>query len=134
LAEKVSITQLEFILHQGPCYPLFDKRYYFAVEMYVIVSILVAVQEYLSPSPRQQKFLIKLRTAKLEPEYTAKFRAGDIRHCFPDISRIKSKLGFKPQTNFERGMKELIAWSEKEKADDKTAQANAELRNRKLVF
>jgi dTDP-L-rhamnose 4-epimerase len=80
------------------------------------------------------KTLIKLCAAKLEPEYTAKFRAGDIRHCFPDISRIKSKLGFKPQTNFEQGMKELIAWSEKEKADDKTAQANAELKDRKLVF
>jgi len=80
------------------------------------------------------KTLIKLCAAKLEPEYTAKYRAGDIRHCFPDISKIKARLGFEPKTNFEEGMKELIAWSEKEKADDKTAQAHAELRDRKLVF
>jgi dTDP-L-rhamnose 4-epimerase len=39
-----------------------------------------------------------------------KFRAGDIRHCFADISRIRSLLGYEPRFRFEDGVRELVAW------------------------
>jgi dTDP-L-rhamnose 4-epimerase len=77
--------------------------------------------------------LIKLCGKKLEPQLAAKYRAGDIRHCYADISRIRSKLKFKPKVNFEAGMKELIEWSESAQFDDKTQQAQDELRRRKLI-
>ena len=43
-------------------------------------------------------------------EVRHKFRAGDIRHCFADISRIQTLLGYVPQYQFEDGVAELVAW------------------------
>jgi dTDP-L-rhamnose 4-epimerase len=43
-------------------------------------------------------------------EITGKFRAGDIRHCFADISRIQHLLGFTPRYTFEDGVHELVGW------------------------
>jgi len=43
-------------------------------------------------------------------EVRNRFRAGDIRHCFADISRIRSLLGFSPRYQFEDGVPELVAW------------------------
>ncbi len=43
-------------------------------------------------------------------EIVRKFRAGDIRHCFADISRIRSQLGYEPRFRFEDGVRELVAW------------------------
>jgi len=39
-----------------------------------------------------------------------KFRAGDIRHCFADITRIRQLLGYQPRHRFEDGVRELVAW------------------------
>jgi dTDP-L-rhamnose 4-epimerase len=39
-----------------------------------------------------------------------KFRAGDIRHCYADVSRIRNSLGFQPRYQFEDGVQELVAW------------------------
>ena len=77
--------------------------------------------------------LIKLYKKKLKPEITNKFRAGDIRHCFADISKIKSKIGYKPKVEFEDGMNDLVAWGEKEEAQDKFEVAHEELLKRGLV-
>lgn len=79
------------------------------------------------------RILIKLCAKELEPEAIGKYRAGDIRHCYPDISRIKAKLGYSPQVSMEEGMKELMQWSEHVKAEDKTAQAQAELGKKRLI-
>ncbi len=68
----------------------------------------------------------------LEPEITMKYRAGDIRHCFADISKIQ-RLGFTPKVSLGEGMKELVAWSEKEEAIDKFENAHEELRSKGLV-
>jgi dTDP-L-rhamnose 4-epimerase len=43
-------------------------------------------------------------------EITEKFRAGDIRHCFADISRIRAAIGYEPRYRFEDGVRELVAW------------------------
>ena len=77
--------------------------------------------------------LIKLYNKDLKPEITNKYRAGDTRHCFADISKIKNKLGYKPKVDFEEGMKELVGWGEKEVAEDKFEEAHEELLRRGLV-
>ena len=79
--------------------------------------------------------LIKLynKDKELEPEITNKYRAGDIRHCYADIAKIKNKLGFKPGAGLEEGMKELVEWGEKEEAVDKFDDAHEELKARGLV-
>ena len=34
----------------------------------------------------------------LEPQITGSYRAGDIRHCFADITRARAALGFEPKS------------------------------------
>ncbi len=69
----------------------------------------------------------------LKPEITNKFRKGDIRHCFADISKIKSRLGFEPSVSFEEGMKEIIEWSQSVKAEDRFDEATRELKKKGLI-
>jgi len=75
----------------------------------------------------------ELHEKELKPEITNKFRAGDIRHCFADISKIKNNFGYKPKVDFEEGMKELVEWGEKVEAVDKFEEAHEELKARGLV-
>ncbi|RLI76658.1 nucleoside-diphosphate sugar epimerase [Archaeoglobales archaeon] len=77
--------------------------------------------------------LIRLYNSKLNPEITNKYRAGDIRHCFADISKIKRKLGFRPEISFDEGMKELVTWAARAEAMDLFDKAHEELVSRGLV-
>jgi len=78
------------------------------------------------------ELLIKLYNSNVKPEITDKYRAGDIRHCFADISRIKN-IGFEPKISLEEGMKELVEWSKKIKAENKFDKAYEELDKKKLI-
>ena len=62
-----------------------------------------------------------------------KYRIGDIRHCYADISKIKSTLGFKPRVKFGEGMRRLISWAESRRALDLTDKAQRELEKRHLT-
>jgi dTDP-L-rhamnose 4-epimerase len=77
--------------------------------------------------------IISLYGKELKPEILGKFRAGDIRHCYSDISKISKKLGFKPAVSFKEGMKKLIKWSETQEAKDLTEAAQDELRKKGLA-
>jgi len=77
--------------------------------------------------------LARLCQVDIVPEVTEKFRKGDVRHCFSDIFKISNKLGFKPATSFEEGMRELIEWSGKESSIDKFEKAYEELKQKGLV-
>ena len=44
---------------------------------------------------------------EIEPEITGKFRVGDIRHCFADISLARELLGYTPEVDLETGLGEL---------------------------
>lgn len=61
------------------------------------------------------------------------FRKNDIRHCFADIAKAKKLLGWVPSISLEQGFKELIDWSENEKAEDKFLRAQEELKQRGLA-
>lgn len=74
-----------------------------------------------------------MKKEQLEPEITGKYRVGDIRHCFADISKAKKILGFTPEYTLERGIKELAAWLKDQIADDKVADAKQELEARGLT-
>jgi dTDP-L-rhamnose 4-epimerase len=65
----------------------------------------------------------------IQPEITATYRVGDIRHCFADISRAKAVLGYEPQMSLEAGLMELACWLSGREAPDRVAEANAELAN-----
>lgn len=67
------------------------------------------------------------------PEITQKFRAGDIRHCFSDISKAQDKLGFTPNISLKEGLKELAEWLKDQQADDHVDKASKELSARGLT-
>ena len=60
-------------------------------------------------------------------DISGKYRAGDIRHCFADISRAKSLLGYEPRISFQKGMEELVDWLRSQQAEDKAAEMVANL-------
>ena len=70
---------------------------------------------------------------EIAPEVTGQYRAGDVRHCFADNSRLRERLGFTPQWSFSDGMAELVDWSLSVEARDQVDQATAELRRRGLL-
>lgn len=68
----------------------------------------------------------------LPPEITRKFRAGDIRHCFADISLAGEVLGYRPQVSLAQGLDELVEWMLGQQAFDRVEVASAELARRGL--
>jgi len=75
--------------------------------------------------------LIDLYGKEMAPEVANRYRVGDIRHCYADIEKIK-KLGFKPGIKLKAGLRNLVEWGKKEKATDRTQEADAELEKRRL--
>lgn len=69
----------------------------------------------------------------LTPEITGRYRIGDIRHCFADISRAREILGYEPWVPFETGLAELADWLLDAQAEDRIEQASAELDQRGLT-
>lgn len=67
------------------------------------------------------------------PIITAKYRVGDVRHCFADISQAQRVLGYQPRVSLEEGLRELVAWLEDQEAVDRVEQASAELSARGLT-
>ena len=60
-------------------------------------------------------------------ELTGKYRAGDIRHCFGDISVARTLLGYQPAVRFAEGLKELVGWLRSQEPKDRAAEAVAQL-------
>jgi dTDP-L-rhamnose 4-epimerase len=70
--------------------------------------------------------VIDILDIPVEPSVTENFRAGDNRHDFADISKVKKDLKFKPKHDFKDGIKKLIEWSESEKPVDNFETAESE--------
>lgn len=68
-----------------------------------------------------------------QPEVVHKFREGDIRHCYADISLIQRTLGYRPKISLEEGMADLARWTVDQQATDLVDQATEELAVKGLV-
>ncbi len=55
----------------------------------------------------------------LAPVITERYRAGDIRHCFADLTKARKLLGYEPTVTHEHGFRELAAWLQGQEAEDK---------------
>lgn len=80
--------------------------------------------------------LIQQYGKHLQPEIANKFRKGDIRHCFADISKIE-KLGYKPSITFREGVPELMRWVNEQpscEVADRFEKAAEELESRGLTL
>ena len=69
----------------------------------------------------------------LQPEFTGKMRAGDIRHCIPDLTKAREVLGYRPREDFGAGLAELAEWVARQEAEDRVVEARRELEMRGLV-
>ena len=69
----------------------------------------------------------------VEPEMCGKYRVGDIRHCYADISLARRLLGYEPRLTLEDGLVEIAEWLEGQVASDRVAEASAELASRGLT-
>lgn len=78
------------------------------------------------------KTLIQLAKKKFQPHVTRKFRNGDIRTCYADITKIK-KLGFEPEISLSEGLKDLMEWGNKEEAVSNVEQVHNLLVEKGLV-
>ncbi|WP_018261703.1 NAD-dependent epimerase/dehydratase family protein [Methylobacterium sp. WSM2598] len=72
--------------------------------------------------------------SEIRPEIAGKLRAGDIRHCIPDITKAQTELGYAPRRDFADGLAELAAWvAAQSDAQDRVAEARRELEKHGLV-
>lgn len=70
----------------------------------------------------------------IEPIVSGKYRTGDIRHCFADISRLRKLLRYEPRVHLEEGLTELAEWLAGQIAIDRVDQATRELEKRGLTL
>lgn len=68
------------------------------------------------------------------PEITNKYRAGDIRHCFSDITKATKILGYQPEVNLKDGLFEYTEWLNSQIAQDMVDKAHQELATRGLTI
>jgi dTDP-L-rhamnose 4-epimerase len=80
-----------------------------------------------------QRMASVLGKTYIEPEVTKRYRAGDIRHCYADITRAREVLGYEPTITLEEGLGELAEWLAGQVACDRVAEASAELAARGLT-
>lgn len=74
-----------------------------------------------------------LNKSHIQAKVTGKYRAGDIRHCYADISKAASKLDYAPKISLEEGMEELVEWLGGRTAEDHVDKAEAELAEKGLT-
>ena len=78
--------------------------------------------------------LVEKLEGSLKPVVVGEYRVGDIRHCYSNLTRIKSKLGYEPSKSLEEGISEFVDWVKQQKNIlDLSDKASEELSSRKLL-
>ncbi len=72
-------------------------------------------------------------TPEVAPRLLNKARAGDIRHCFADVSKARDLLGFQPERLLEDSLGELVDWIRASGGLDRGEDAKRQLEARGLV-
>lgn len=75
-----------------------------------------------------------MNKGEIQPVVSGKFRQGDIRHCFADITRARTILGYQPRVDLHQGLIGLTQWLEGQIAEDRLETASAELDKRGLTL
>ena len=65
---------------------------------------------------------------------SGKYRLGDIRHNYADLSKINHVLGFKPNYDFQKGISEFVSWVKtQEIMEDKYQSSIIKLKEKGLM-
>jgi dTDP-L-rhamnose 4-epimerase len=77
--------------------------------------------------------LVRALGSDLTPELTGEARAGDIRHCFADVTCARELLGFSARRTLAEGLPELADWVSSQRVSERGDDALRQLRERGLV-
>jgi dTDP-L-rhamnose 4-epimerase len=77
--------------------------------------------------------VIDTLNADVEPKITGKYRCGDIRHCFADISKARELLGFEPHYHLDGSLESFAEWVLTTEAIDRNAEMTRHLKERGLM-
>ncbi len=78
--------------------------------------------------------LKRLYNSEINITVSGKFRLGDIRHNFADLTKAKNLLGFSPKFDFKKGISEFVSWVKtQEVMEDKYEQSIQQLKNKGLI-
>src|SRR3546814_2022803 len=62
----------------------------------------------------------------LQPQMLGKARSSDIRHCIPDITRARERLGYEPRHFLEDSLHELVERGPGQRARDRVVHRSEE--------
>ena len=84
---------------------------------------------------RLAEILINLYDANLEPKISKRYRKGDIRHCYADITKAKALLGYEPTVSITDGLNKLVEYGKANNwaSVDLFEKSLRELEERKLI-
>jgi len=78
--------------------------------------------------------LKSLYNSDINISISGKYRLGDIRHNYADLSKIKNVLGFSPEYDFQKGISEFVKWvKNQEIKEDKYDISVEELKLKGLI-
>jgi len=80
------------------------------------------------------KLVQKQMGSEKEPIISNKFRVGDVRHCYADISKIRNFLNYEPQHTLENSLKEVIDWVKKQTTENTIDTMINKLSDKKLII
>ncbi len=72
--------------------------------------------------------------SKVEIKVTGNFRLGDIRHNYADLTKIRKKLGFYPDFNFQKGVKIFVDWVNSQEVQEDNYSKSIEEMKAKGLF
>ena len=75
--------------------------------------------------------LKKLYNSNISIKISGRYRLGDIRHNYADLTKIKSVLGFKPKIDLTTGVSRFVVWAKTQKVHiDKYEDSIEELKQK----
>ena len=78
--------------------------------------------------------LKKCYNSDISISITGKYRLGDIRHNFADLTKINDILDFRPRYHFQEGLFEFVKWVETQDImEDKYEKSVKELKDKGLI-
>ena len=80
------------------------------------------------------KKLKEIFNANIDIQITGKYRLGDIRHNYADITKINEKLGFKPIWKFEDGIINFCEWVNQQETQNDEYEESISILKEKGLF
>ena len=69
----------------------------------------------------------------IQPDISGRYRVGDVRHCFADITLARQVLRYEPQVTLDDGLQQFASWVESQMKFNHHAEAYSELEARGLT-